>query len=311
MHTLLITHPACLGHDPMDGHPECPDRLRAVLAAFEGEDFFYLAREVAREVTREELLRAHAEVYVDSILAMVPEPGAPSVFIDMDTALSSGSRDAMMRAAGAAAQAVDEVMARPGSNAFCAVRPPGHHATPNAAMGFCFFNNAAVAAYHARAVHGCARVAVIDFDVHHGNGTQDIFHDDPAMFYGSVHQGQIFPGTGLPSERGADGNIVNCVLVPGAGSADFREAMTYGLLPSLEAFRPEFLIISAGFDGHRRDPLAHLSLSEDDFYWATRLLMGVADTHCDGRIVSTLEGGYDLRALASSAAAHVRALMGA
>ncbi|MGF1455289.1 MAG: histone deacetylase family protein [Alphaproteobacteria bacterium] len=311
MQTLLITHPACLDHDPMDGHPECPERLKAILAAFEAEDFFYLAREHAREATRDELLRAHTAVYVDSILAMVPEPGHSPVFIDMDTALSSGSGKAMLYAAGAAAQAVDEVMAQPNTNAFCAVRPPGHHATQGTAMGFCFFNNAAVAAYHARDVHGCARVAVIDFDVHHGNGTQDIFHDDPSLFYGSVHQGHIFPGTGFPSERGADGNIVNVVLPPGAGSHDFRDAVTLGLLPALEAFRPEFLIISAGFDGHKRDPLAHLNLTEDDFAWATRTLMAVARTHCKGRIVSTLEGGYDLRALASSAAAHVRALMGA
>ncbi len=295
----------------MDGHPECPDRLRAIMAAFEAEDFFYLDREQARQATREELLRAHSEVYVDSILAMVPEPGKPSVFIDMDTALSSGSGEAMLRAAGAAAQAVDEVMAAPGRNAFCAVRPPGHHATRSSAMGFCFFNNAAIAAHHARAAHGLRRVAVVDFDVHHGNGTQDIFFDDPDLFYGSTHQGQIFPGTGLAAETATAGNVYNAVLMHGDGTAAFRKAFGDQLLPALDAFAPQFLIISAGFDGHMRDPLAHLSLTEDDFAWATRELMTIATRHCQGRIVSTLEGGYDLRALGRSAAAHVRALMGA
>lgn len=295
----------------MEGHPECPDRLRAIMAALEAEDFLYLDRQEARAATREEILRAHHETYVDSILAMVPEAGGDPVFIDMDTALSPGSGEAMLRAAGAVVQAVDDVMAEARRNAFCAVRPPGHHATPNTAMGFCFFNNAAIGALHAQAVHGMERVAVIDFDVHHGNGTQDIFHDDPTLFYGSTHQGQIFPGTGLPSERGVSENIVNCMLPPGSGSDEFRRAFGDRVIPALDRFAPNFLIISAGFDGHRRDPLAHLGLTEDDFAWATRALMAIADTHGEGRVVSTLEGGYDLRALGFSVAAHVRALMGA
>ncbi len=311
MQTTLFTHPACIAHDPSPGHPERPDRLRAVLAALEKEDFVYLNRQEAPRVTREQVLRAHGETYMDSILAMVPDEGHGPVFVDPDTALSPGSGEAMHRAAGAVVAAVDAVAAGECRNAFCAVRPPGHHATPTVAMGFCFFNNAAIGAHHARAVHGYSRVAVIDFDVHHGNGTQDIFYDDPDLFYGSTHEGPLFPGTGLPSERGVAGNVVNCMLTAGSGSDVFRHAMGERVLPALDAFDPDFLIISAGFDAHRRDPLANLELTADDFVWVTRELMAIADTRCGGRIVSTLEGGYDLRALAESADAHVRALMGA
>ncbi len=310
MQTTLFTHRDCLDHETPEGHPECSDRLRAVLQMFDGEDFFYLAREEAPLVTRDQILRAHNPVYLDSILAMVPEEGHDVVYIDMDTALAPGSERAMLRSAGACVAAVDSVASGRSGNAFCAVRPPGHHANATTAMGFCFLNNAAIAAYHAREVHGFQRVAVIDFDVHHGNGTQDIFYTDPEMFYGSTHQGGIFPGTGLPREQGIAGNIVNAMLMGGAGSDDFRQAMMDRVLPALDSFQPDFLIISAGFDAHRFDPLADFNLTEEDFLWVTRALMEIAANRCGGRIVSTLEGGYDLRALALSTAAHVRGLMG-
>ncbi len=311
MHTILFSHPACLGHETPPGHPESVDRLRAVLSALESEDFFYLHREEAPEATREHLVRAHYAPYVDAILAMVPEEGEDWVYIDPDTALAPGSREAMLRAAGAAVAAVDAVAEGRTRNAFCAVRPPGHHATPGQAMGFCFFNNVAVGAHHARAAHGFQRVAVVDFDVHHGNGTQDIFWSDPDLFYASTHQGPLFPGTGLPKERGTANNVLNLMMAAGTGPVEFRQAVDDRLLPALDAFAPDFLFISAGFDAHRRDPLAHFNLGDVDFAWITRELMAVADAHCGGRVVSTLEGGYDLQALASSTAAHVRALMGA
>jgi acetoin utilization deacetylase AcuC-like enzyme len=309
LQTLLITHPACLEHVPPPGHPESPDRLRAILRRLEGEEFALLQRAEAREATREELARAHDPAYVDRILALAPQPGEGLVHIDADTSMSSGTGEAALRAAGAALQAVDEVMAGRAANAFCAVRPPGHHATASQAMGFCFFNNAAAAAFHACAAHGAGRAAVIDFDVHHGNGTQDIFWHAPHLFYASTHQSPAYPGTGASFERGADGNVVNVPLPPGAGGDTFREAMDTAILPAVEAFRPGLIVISAGFDGHARDPLANLRLTEADYAWATTRIMETARRVCDGRIVSTLEGGYDLSALASSVAAHVRVLM--
>lgn len=311
MQTVLFTHSACLEHEPPLGHPESPDRLRAVLRAFDSEDFFYLHREQAPLASAEQIVRAHTQVYVDSILGIVPPDGHDPVFIDGDTALSSGSGEAMLRAAGAVIAAADAVMAGTARNAFCAVRPPGHHAERTTAMGFCFFNNVAVGAHHARAAHGLERVAVIDFDVHHGNGTQDIFAPDRNLFYASSHQMPLFPGTGLPDETGVAGNILNCILKPGAGSDEFRQIYADRILPRLAAFKPELILISAGFDAHIADPLAHISLTEEDYAWITREIMAIADTQCQGRIVSSLEGGYDLRALAVSTTAHVRALMGA
>jgi acetoin utilization deacetylase AcuC-like enzyme len=222
--------------------------------------------------------------------------------------MSPGSAEAALRSAGAVMAAVDAVMDGRIANGFCAVRPPGHHAERDRAMGFCLFNNIAVGALHARAVHGLRRIAVVDFDVHHGNGTQDIFFDDPDLFYGSTHQWPLYPGTGSRDERGVAGNVVNAPLAPEAGGREFRAAFEQTLLPALDSFSPQFLFISAGFDAHEADPLASLRLDEEDFAWATHRLCEIAAWHCGGRVVSALEGGYDLAALARSVAAHMNAL---
>jgi len=306
MTTLLYTHPACLDHDPGRHHPESPARLRAVLAALDDPEFARLERREAPEADREDLLRVHSPRHVESILGAVPKTG--HVGIDADTVLSPASGEAALRAAGAVVAAVDAVVAREGDNAFCAVRPPGHHAEPLQAMGFCLFNNAAIGALRARQVHGLARVAVIDFDVHHGNGTQAAFEMDGSLFYASTHQYPLYPGTGSAGETGV-GNIVNVPLRPMSGSGQFRLALTQRILPALDAFRPEFVVVSAGFDAHRDDPLAQLMLDEADYTWVTERLLEIAYRHAKGRLVATLEGGYDLPALAASAAAHVRVLM--
>ena len=307
MTTALFTHSACLYHETPFGHPECADRLRAVLHRLEAEEFQYLRRCDAPIAAHEHLARVHADGYIKRLLARIPDDGYEH--IDGDTIVSRGSGEAAMRAAGAAGAAVDLVMEGGARNAFCAVRPPGHHAEPAQAMGFCLFNNVAIGAHHARAAHGCKRVAVIDFDVHHGNGTQSAFEHDPDFFFGSTHQWPLYPGTGRPDEQGVAGNIVNMPLPPGAGSDDFRGAMADIVLPAMDAFGPDFIFISAGFDAHRADPLANLRLTESDYAWATAEIARIAAKACGGRIVSTLEGGYNLDALAASAAAHVRALM--
>jgi acetoin utilization deacetylase AcuC-like enzyme len=308
MTTLLVTHPACLAHDPGAMHPESPSRLRAILKALDGPPFTELLRREAPAASVEQIARAHGRAYVMAVLEAVPASG--HVGLDPDTVISPGSGEAALRAAGAAVAAVDAVMAGEADNAFCAVRPPGHHAEATRAMGFCLFNNVAVGAEHARAVHGLTRVAVVDFDVHHGNGTQHMFERDPDLFYASTHQWPLYPGSGDSDERGV-GNICNVPLAPMAGSREFRAAMETIVLPALATFRPELLMVSAGFDAHAADPLASLRLVEADYEWVTRALMAVADECCNGRIVSTLEGGYDLPALAASAAAHLRALMAA
>lgn len=307
MTVALITHPACLEHDTGPWHPERPDRLRRVLQALEHPHFASLLRDLAPLATEEQLCLAHPPEYVRAILAVSPEPGQ-RVALDADTIMSSGSREAALRAAGGAVMAVDAVMEGWAKQVFVAARPPGHHAERDRPMGFCLFANAAIAARHAQARWGLSRVAVVDFDVHHGNGTQDIFQADPTLFYASSHQYPCYPGTGSAEERGV-GNIVNAPLPPGSGTAAFREAWEVLILPALEAFRPELLVISAGFDAHKADPLAQLRLEAADFAWLTGRLLEVARTHCQGRVVSLLEGGYDLDALAESAAAHVRALM--
>ncbi len=306
MDTLLVSHPSCLEHEVPPGHPECPDRLRAVLGALEAEEFALLARVDAPRAEIGQLERVHARAHIDTILLNAPETGFRR--LDGDTAVSPGSAEAALRAAGAVVYAVDEVMAARARNAFCAIRPPGHHAEPDQAMGFCLFNNVAVGAMHARHVYGLSRVAVVDFDVHHGNGTQALFETDPAFFYISTHQWPLYPGTGRASERGLD-NIVNVTLPPGSDGIAFRTCVEGIVLPALERFQPEFIFISAGFDGHKDDPLANLRLTEADFGWVTEELVKLADRHAQGRIVSTLEGGYDLTALAASTRAHVRALM--
>jgi acetoin utilization deacetylase AcuC-like enzyme len=306
--TALFTHPACLDHDNGPGHPECSERLRFVLAALEAPEFADLLREEAPEATVEQLERVHPANYVQAILEIRPELGE-SVQLDGDTAMSAGSAEAALRAAGGAVAAVDAVMAGWARAAFAAVRPPGHHAEPGRPMGFCLFNNAAVAALHARATHGVQRVAVVDFDVHHGNGTQAMFARDPDLFYASSHQSPCYPGTGDPWDRGVANNIVNAPLRPGDGSAAFRAAWGDIILPELERFAPGLLIVSAGFDAHKADPLAQLRLETADYAWITDELVRLAERHCDRRLVSVLEGGYDLDALAASAAVHVRGLM--
>lgn len=308
MKTAVVSHPACLGHDTGPGHAERPDRLRAVLRALDGEAFAGLLREEAPRATTEQLVRAHPEDYVRAILAIRPEEGE-RVALDPDTIMSAGSAEAALRAAGGAVAAVDLVMEDRARAAFVAVRPPGHHAERAMAMGFCLFNNVAIAAYHARARWGLSRIAVADFDVHHGNGTQAMFAEDPGLFFASSHQSPCYPGTGHADEHGVANNIVNAPLPPGSGSTAFRQAWRNSLLPALDAFAPELLIISAGFDAHAADPLAELRLESADYAWLTAELAAVAERHSRGRIVSLLEGGYDLDALAASAAVHVATLM--
>ena len=308
MTTLLYTHPACLEHDPGDFHPESPARVRAVLAALAGPEFAGLQRREAPEATLDDLLRVHSRAHVERLLAAVPKSGHAA--IDADTVMSPRSGEAALRTAGAVVAAVDAVMAGEADNAFCAVRPPGHHAEPRRSMGFCLFNSVAIGAQRARDVHGAARVAVVDFDVHHGNGTQAAFEADESLFYASTHQSPLYPGTGGAGETGV-GNIVNVPLRPMSGSGQFRQGVARHVLPALDAFAPELVLISAGFDAHRRDPLAQLLLEEADYTWVTEQLLDVARRHARGRVVSTLEGGYDLQALAESAAAHVRVLMAA
>jgi acetoin utilization deacetylase AcuC-like enzyme len=308
MPTLLYSHTACLGHDPGPYHPESPVRLRAVLEALSAEEFALLDRREAPRGEIDDIARVHPRETIEQVLEAVPARG--HVGIDADTIISPGSGEAALRAVGAVCAAVDAVMAGEGRNAFCAIRPPGHHAEPTRPMGFCLFNNVAIGALRARQVHGCERVAVVDFDVHHGNGTQAMFAADAGLFYASTHQYPLYPGTGASEETGV-GNILNVPLAPGSGTAAFQRAFNELILPALEEFRPEFLFVSAGFDAHRRDPLANLDLVEADYDWVTRRLAHVAARHCRQRLISVLEGGYDLAALAGSAAAHVRALMAA
>ena len=306
--TLLLTHPACLGHQPGPHHPECPERLAAILAALDDPDFAGLARAEAPLATTEQLARVHPESYVQAMLGARPAPGEYAM-IDADTIVSHGSIDAALRAAGAVVAGVDAVMSGRADTAFAAVRPPGHHATPDIPGGFCLFNNVAIGARHAQARHGVGRVAILDFDVHHGQGTQAVVEIDPSLFYGSTHQYPLYPGTGSARERGIDGNVANVPLRPNSGSAQFRHAWGEIILPQLDRFAPELVIVSAGFDAHKADPLAQLSLETADFAWISRELLAVADRHAKGRLVSALEGGYDLEALADATSAHVRVLM--
>jgi acetoin utilization deacetylase AcuC-like enzyme len=302
---ILFTHPAMLDHHVPAGHAERPARLEAVLRGLEG---LPIKRREAAHADRADIERVHSSAYIDAIERSFPEDGA-LMALDPDTFLSVGSREAVWRAAGACVMAVDAVMSGETLTAFCAVRPPGHHAEPDRAMGFCVFNNVAVGALHALEAHNLERVAAIDFDVHHGNGTQTVAETEPRLFFASTHQSPLYPGTGREDETGVDGNVLNVVLPPGAGGVAWRHAMERHVLPGLDAFQPQLILISAGFDAHAADPLANLELTADDYAWGTRAIRELATRHASGRIVSTLEGGYDLDALAQSARAHVQALM--
>lgn len=309
MATVFLTHPSGVEHDMSAGHPERPDRLRVIDEALAGEEFANLLRETAPAATKDAICRVHPQNYFEAIEAAAPATGL--VQLDGDTAMNAGTWSATMHAAGASRRAVEAVLSGTARNAFVAMRPPGHHAETATPMGFCFFNNAAIAARSAQAEHGAERAAIIDFDVHHGNGTQDIFWADPSVLYASTHQMPLYPGTGAKSETGEAGTIVNAPLRPGDGGDAFREAVESVVLPRIESFAPDIIIISAGFDAHRRDPLAQLNLVAEDFAWVTDALMELAARRCNGRIVSLLEGGYDLEGLSQSVAAHVKTLMGA
>ena len=308
MTTVLYTHPSSLEHDTSAGHPERIARIEAVNKALVGDSWAALARHEAPRATDAQLTRIHDAGYVRLVLDNIPEEGFAR--LDADTVLSPGTGGAALHAAGAIIAAVDAVAAGDAENAFCAVRPPGHHAEPGRGMGFCLFNNVAIGALHARAAHNLRRIAIVDFDVHHGNGTQAAFENDPDTLFASSHQYPHYPGTGAVSETGV-GNVFNAPLDANSGGAEFRAAMEDRILPAVRAFGPDIVFVSAGFDAHARDPLASLRFEEEDFEWATLRLKEIAFESAGGRLVSTLEGGYDLDALAASAAAHVRSLMAA
>ncbi|MGR8933107.1 MAG: histone deacetylase family protein [Gammaproteobacteria bacterium] len=309
MTTLYYFHADFLQHDTGLGHPECADRLRSIDKALQAPDFVQLLRKTPsldEAVQLQQIRLIHSQRHIDRIRRTLPEHGHH--FIDADTVLSPGSWKAALRAVGAVCEAVDAVVAGNADNAFCAVRPPGHHAEPERAMGFCLFNNVAIAAAYARKQFGIKRVAIIDFDVHHGNGTQAAFEQQAEVLYVSTHEMPHYPGTGNPGETGV-GNIVNIPLSAGTDGTEYRRKIATIVLPALQTFQPEMLLLSAGFDAHRDDPLADIGLLEDDYRWLTEAILEVAGEYCGGRVVSVLEGGYNLNALARSVAAHVRALL--
>ncbi len=307
MTTALIAHADCLNHQTPSGHPERAARLEALFAHFKSTKYSGLLRVEAPLCDEQAILRVHPANYIDAIRRRVPAHGHTS--LDADTHLSPNSLTAALRAAGAAVCAVDLVIQGKASNAFCATRPPGHHAETSRAMGFCVFGNVAIAAMHALEVLGLERVAIVDFDVHHGNGTSNLLWDEPRALFASTHQMPCYPGTGASSETGAHGQIVNVPLAPGEGSVEFRDGMKRIILPRLDAHDPQLILVSAGFDAHARDPLANLELREDDYTWVTNAILDIAETRCAGRVVSCLEGGYDLLALEASVAAHMQVLM--
>lgn len=306
MKTLYYSHPDFLLHDTDRGHPECAERLEHIANALAAPEFSELIRVAPPMGSERQIRLIHSQHHLDTVIKAVPEQGHH--YLDADTVVSPGSKKAAFRAVGAVCDAVDQLMDGRAEHAFCAVRPPGHHAEPDRAMGFCLFNNVAIAAEHARTHYRLERIAIVDFDVHHGNGTQAAFYRQPQVLYASSHEMPHYPGTGYPSETGA-GNIINVPLSAGDNGADFRRKYKSFILPELDRFKPELILISAGFDAHQEDPLADINLLEADYRWITEELLAIAWRHAKGRIISVLEGGYHLQALASSAAAHVKTLL--
>lgn len=294
-------------HETGEGHPECADRLKSISKVLDTPQFDDLIRVSPPLGTEQQICLIHSLAYIETIRAAVPKQGKH--FLDTDTVLSPGSEKSAFRAVGAVCDAVDRILAGQADNAFCAIRPPGHHAEPDMAMGFCLFNNVAIAAEYARRQYQLERIAIVDFDVHHGNGTQAAFYSQPDVLYASSHQMPHYPGTGHPTESGA-GNVINVPLAAGDTGTEFRQKYNGIILPALRRFKPDLLIISAGFDAHKDDPLASIRLEEDDFQWITQELMDIADCYCGGKIISALEGGYNLDALAASVAVHVKTLLG-
>ncbi|MDD5267250.1 MAG: histone deacetylase family protein [Methylococcales bacterium] len=307
MKTLYYSHPDFLFHETGTGHPECADRLKSIALALESPVFSNLIRVSPPLGTEQQIRLVHPLFHVEAIRAAIPEQGEH--YLDRDTVLSPGTEKAAFRAVGAVCDAVDKVMAGEVDNAFCAIRPPGHHAEPDLAMGFCLFNNVAIAASYARRHYNIDRIAIVDFDVHHGNGTQAVFYNQPNVLYASTHEMPNYPGTGYPKETGV-GNIFNVPLAAGDTGVEFRKKYNTIILPELRKFKPELLLVSAGFDAHNDDPLSSIRLVEEDFGWLTQELMDIADSYCKNRIISALEGGYNLKALAASVAVHVNTLMG-
>jgi acetoin utilization deacetylase AcuC-like enzyme len=309
MSTRLYEHPIFLEHVTPSGHPERSDRIRALNVALEHPNFGRLDRRQAPQANEDAVLLAHPEEHLIAVMRQIPEEEDRINQLEADTYASQKSLQAALTGIGGAMAAIDDVFRGKADNVFVAARPPGHHAEKMTAMGFCFFNNAAIAARHAHKAHGAERVAIVDWDVHHGNGTQDIFWDDPSVLFCSTHQMPLYPGTGAKDENGAHGTIVNAPLSPNVGSDHFREAFKSRVLPALNDFRPDLIIISAGFDAHHRDPLAQINLTGEDFDWATGRLLEVADRSANNRVVSLLEGGYDLEGLAESAGMHILRMM--
>jgi acetoin utilization deacetylase AcuC-like enzyme len=308
MKTLYYSHADFLLHETGAGHPECADRLRSIEKALAAPEFSSLLRQSPPLCTDQQIRLVHPQSYIDGIIEAIPKQGEH--YLDNDTVLSPGSMSAAFRAVGAVCDAVDKVLTGVADNAFCGVRPPGHHAEPSRAMGFCLFNNVAIAANYARQHHHLERIAIVDFDVHHGNGTQKTFYNQPNVLYASSHEMPNYPGTGHPAETGV-GNIINVPLAAGDSGIEFRQKYNSVILPAVKSFKPDLLLISAGFDAHRDDPLSSIRLVEDDFKWITQELLSIAGHCCRGRMISVLEGGYNLRALAASVAIHVKTLMSA
>ncbi|WHO72631.1 histone deacetylase family protein [Rhizobium sp. BT03] len=309
MSTRLYEHPIFLEHVTPAGHPERSDRIRAINVALEHPNFERLERRQAPEASEDAVLLAHPEEHLKAVMREIPDEEDRINQLEADTYASPKSLQAALTGIGGAMAAVDDVFSGAADNVFVAARPPGHHAEKMTAMGFCFFNNAAIAARHAQKRHGAERVAIIDWDVHHGNGTQDIFWDDPSVLFCSTHQMPLYPGSGAKDEKGKHNTIVNAPLSPNVGSDHFREAFKSRVLPAVADFRPDLIIISAGFDAHHRDPLAQINLTGEDFDWATGRVLELADRHAKNRVVSLLEGGYDLEGLAESAGMHILRMM--